>query len=369
MSDPSVAILGTRGYPSYYGGFETLVRRLAPYLAERGWEVGVYGRGGEIANVAPSEVGVQSILTPGLNSTSLSTISYGFTASLHSAFRKPDVALVMNVANGYWLPFFRARHIPTVVNVDGVEWERDKWGRQARRVFFGGAKMTARLANELIFDSRAIARLWKDEFYRSGSFIPYGGDPVDELPLYDNLRSRKYVLFVARLVPENSVLEFFTACGKLSEDFQVVIVGSSGYGGKFDQLAYDLAAKYREVKWYGHVSNDTTLNSLWQHAGVYFHGHTVGGTNPSLVQAMACGSPVVAVDTAYNREVLGGAGLLVKPDADAIVDQVSALMRDQALQEKIALLARNRASLEYSWKAVCREYENILRSAIEKSFP
>ncbi|WP_230010068.1 DUF1972 domain-containing protein, partial [Microbacterium sp. Bi128] len=144
----SVAIIGTRGYPSYYGGFETAVRKLAPYLSDAGWAVTVYGRKGATrADDLARDPRVASVETFGLEKKSLSTLTYGLTAVLHAIRRRPDVVLVMNVANGYWLPLLRIFRIPTVVNVDGMEWERAKWGPVAKFVFKLGAKLTARFAN------------------------------------------------------------------------------------------------------------------------------------------------------------------------------------------------------------------------------
>ena len=133
---PSVAIIGTRGYPSYYGGFETAVRNLAPYLADRGWAVTVYGRPGATKLDDSTRDGrVRVIETWGIETKSLSTLTFGMTAALHAAREKPDVALVMNCANGYWLPLLRRAGIPTVMNVDGIEWDRAKWGRLAKWMF------------------------------------------------------------------------------------------------------------------------------------------------------------------------------------------------------------------------------------------
>src|SRR4051794_96298 len=132
---PRVVILGTRGYPSYYGGFETLVRRLAPFLADRGWDVTVYGRPGATWSDDPQrDPRVHTVTTAGRETKSLSTLSFGCTSCLHGMVHKPDVALVMNVANGYWLPLLKSRDIPVVLNVDGIEWDRDKWGRGAKAV-------------------------------------------------------------------------------------------------------------------------------------------------------------------------------------------------------------------------------------------
>lgn len=362
----TVAIIGTRGYPSYYGGFETAVRRLAPYLAEQGWAVTVYGRPGTTKKDDPTrESRVRSVETAGIESSSFSTLSFGLTSVLHAIREKPDVALVMNVANGFWLPLLRLRGIPTVVNVDGIEWERAKWGRIARTIFKAGAWITARSADQLIADARAISERWQNDFGRSSLFVPYGGDVPGSLTLEAGLSHRKYILVVARFVPENTMVEFFSAVEQLAGKYQVVIVGSSGYGGELDERAATLAAKYKNVQWLGHVSDDYRLHSLWQHAGVYFHGHSVGGTNPALVQAMACGAPIVARDTVYNREVLADNAQFVAPEPMAIARAIEEAMTVAASYDPRPIVAR--ATDQYSWAGVCRGYEGALLARVKGS--
>jgi glycosyltransferase involved in cell wall biosynthesis len=354
----SVAIIGTRGYPSYYGGFETAVRKLAPFLVERGWHTVVYGRPGAARMDDPArDDRVEAVETKGLETKSLSTLTFGLTSVLHACVRKPDTAIVMNVANGFWLPLLRLRGIPTVVNVDGIEWERAKWGRLAKTIFRLGAQFTARFGQTLIADSTEIARRWKDDFGRECVFIPYGGDVPKDLPLVQGFHHRGYVLIVARFVPENSVEEFFEAVPKIAESFPVVIVGSSGYGGPLDEKANTLSRQIGNVHWLGHVSDDAKLLSLWQHCGVYFHGHSVGGTNPALVQAMACGAPTVARDTVYNREVLGERGTFTAIRPQEIVAAIKALMGNQDLQEEASANGLARATTTYSWEKVCDAYE------------
>lgn len=357
----SVAIIGTRGFPSYYGGFETAVRELAPYLVGHGWDVTVYGRKKAIKPEDPlTGTGVVSRTTPGLDYKSLSTLTYGLTASVHARFKRPDVALVMNVANGYFLPLLKRAGIPTVVNVDGIEWDRDKWGSTARKVFYRGALLTARHADTLVYDAHAIGDYWRREFGRDGVYIPYGGRFRDELPIEPGLEHRGYVLAVARFVPENTIPEFLLAAEKLSTEWPVVIVGSSGYGGELDQQAAELASRRPNVRWLGHVANDDRLHSLWQHAGAYFHGHSVGGTNPALVQAMALGAPTVARDTVFNREVLREAGVYVAPAREAIVDGVQGLMTDRTRQDELSFAAETRARESFTWDLVCGRYEQAL---------
>ncbi|WNM27802.1 DUF1972 domain-containing protein [Demequina capsici] len=357
---PRVAIIGTRGYPSYYGGFETAVRYLVPHLVEQGWQVDVYGRDSTTATHFDGKV--VSRRTFGLDSKALSTPSFGFTSCVDAAWRRPDVALVMNVANGFWLPFLRARGIPTVVNVDGIEWERAKWGKVARAVFRSGAKAVARWGDELVFDADAIGDYWRSTFDRDGTFIPYGGPMPGEhqvAPL--DLASGKYVLYVARFVPENSILEFMDAVEQLPSGIPVVVVGSSGYGGEIEERVAQVASSRPSVTWLGHVKDDVLLEGLWAHAGVYFHGHSVGGTNPALVQAMWAGAPTLARDTVYNREVLGAGGCFVDPSPNAIASIILELLGDDSRRAAMVASARTRAHERYSWASVVSAYEQLLR--------
>lgn len=304
---------------------------------------------------------VRTVETWGLEVKSLSTLSYGFFSVVHACWYRPDVALVMNVANGFWIPLLKLARIPTVVNVDGIEWERAKWGRVAKSIFKVGAKLTAWLADELIVDSIEIGRRWLSRYSRSGEFIPYGGDEPGDLPIPDGLKSGEFVLYVARLVPENSVQEFLEAARALAADWDIVIVGSSGYGGELEAAVSQLNDEYARVHWLGHVSDDQTLASLWQHAGAYFHGHSVGGTNPALVQAMACGAPVVALDTPYNREVLEGSGILTSLSALEIESALRGVLVDRVLQVRLSGLALKRARSAYTWDLVSGRYDAVLR--------
>lgn len=359
----SVAIIGTRGYPSYYGGFETAVRKLSPYLADEGWDVIVYGRKGATKDDDPErDARIRTVVTGGVESKSLSTLSYGLTASLHALKDKPDVALVMNVANGYFLPLLKMRGIKTLVNVDGIEWDRAKWGRLAKFMFKMGAKFTAKFADNLVFDSREIERRWNTEFRREGVFIPYGGDVPPKLPIEPGLEHRGYVLVVARFVPENTIPEFLDAAEIIADKYPVVIVGSSGYGGPLDEQAQALAAKNPNVHALGHISDDARLLSLWQHAGVYFHGHSVGGTNPTLVQAMATGTPIVARDTVYNREVLGEGARYATPAPSDIAGAVLELMSDSNALDRLSAELFSRSRDRYTWEKVNGAYTNAIQS-------
>jgi glycosyltransferase involved in cell wall biosynthesis len=328
--------------------------------------VTVYGRHGATRPDDPNiDDRVTNRMTLGFETKNLSTLSHGLMSTADAAFRHPDVALVFNVANGYYLPLLKARGIPTLVNVDGIEWERAKWGLTAKRVFRFGAQCTAKWASGLVFDARAVERYWRDTFAVTGAFIPYGGDVPSRLAVPEGLRHRGYVLIVARFVPENSVPEFFQAVPEIAAKYPVVIVGASGYGGELDFQARHLAATHPSVSWLGHVSDDSLLLALWQHAGLYFHGHSVGGTNPALVQAMAAGAPVLARDTVYNREVLGPAGKFFVAQRDSIPRLVLDLMGNTTDLDNLSAANAVRAEKHYAWPDVCSAYERALRGIIQ----
>ncbi|MGZ8176958.1 DUF1972 domain-containing protein [Williamsia sp. SKLECPSW1] len=361
-----IAVIGSRGYPSYYGGFETLVRRLAPYLVDCGHGVVVFGRPGATeASNAERDSRVVSRTTAGIERRSLSTMTYGLTAAVDREVRGVDVAFVMNVANGFWLPILRLRGVRTVVNVDGLEWQRAKWGPLARFVFRSGAILTARYADELVFDAQAIADYWQEKFSRTGTVIPYGGDVDFDTVSPSPFAPRSYVLVVARFVPENTIPEFLDSVEAIAEHAHIVMVGSSGYGGPLEERVRLLDRDNKNFTWMGHVKDDRLLFTLWQQCGAYFHGHSVGGTNPALVQAMACGAPIVARDTPFNREVLGHAGVFVAPSSSEIANGVRSVVSSETRRDVLSREARARAATHYSWVGVCDSYRKLLTSAGE----
>ena len=353
-----IAIIGTRGYPSTYGGFETLVRHLAPALKARGHEVIVYSRertGTAVVN------GVVVIGTRGLDGKSTSTATHGFSAAVSAtSMTRPDVVFVCNVANGPVLPLLQSRGIPTLVNVDGIEWERQKWGKLAKAAFRLGARLTAKYATELVSDSRAIRARWIQEFGRESHYIPYGGTPITDNPgaLSDlGITPQKYLLAVARLVPENNVGHILDLA-ETEPAAPVVVVGSSGHPNGLEARAQDLSRR-GAIQWLGHVGDQHLLAQLWANSGVYIHGHSVGGTNPALVQAMTAGAPVLAFDTIYNREVLGDCGLYWDSTA-TLAARASALLRNRAWATSLGRAAKERARSEYSWDQVTEAYAQAL---------
>ena len=354
-----LALLGSRGYRSTYGGYETFVERLAPFLRERGHDVTVYGRGDSGERMID---GIRCVTTPGVETKSLSTLSYGATAVLAASAEHYDVVLVLNVAHGYFLPLLRRAGVPTVVNVDGVEWQRGKWGRAGRMALFHGARMTAEYADELVVDSRALAPMWHEEFGRDPHFIPYGGDGdpvagVGELRAL-GLDPDGYVLLVARLVPENRVDLVLDAATAGRWPVPLVVVGSANYEAPVVERLRTLHAA-GAVRWLGHVHDRALLGALWTHCTAYVHAHTVGGTNPALLQALGCGAPTVALATPFNHEVVGPEQLF-PDDSDTLADLVAALLADPGRRRRLADRGREIVRSRYRWNDVCEQYEALM---------
>lgn len=363
-----VAILGSRGYPSTYGGYETAVRFIARDWAERGLEVTVYCRERETQRRAWSREGVHCRWTPGIENKSLSTLTYGLTSHADAARRSFDAALVLNIANGFFLPMLRRAGIGTALNTDGIEWEREKWGASAQRVFFAGAKASARYADVLVADSTSIADIWRKRFGVESKYIPYGAPIIesagDSKVRAAGLEPGSYALVVARLIPENNV-ELTLDALKAASPFPLVVVGEANYASPIEARLSQLQDQGL-VRWLGHVSDQDLLTQLWANAGVYVHGHSVGGTNPALLQALGAGAPTLALDTVFNREVLENEEQLFRHDPIELGTRIRETLHDRDVRATWSARGKRSVANRYRWSRVSEQYLDALALAAEK---
>ncbi len=370
LIDPymNFAILGSRGFPSTYGGYETLVRYLAPRLLEAGHEVTVYCRTRDAGRRTWTTQGVRCIATAGYDSKSFSTLTFGMTATLDASFRRFDAILVLNIANGFWFPALRAARTPFAVNTDGIEWKRGKWSRVGRLTFRAGAWMTARTADALICDSHAIGNTWKELFGRESIFIPYGAPVLSEVGRDRlqsvGLREDPYLLVVARLVPENNVELTLDALELLGDRApRAVIVGSANFDAPIETRLRTLEAS-GHVRWLGHVDDQQLLAQLWANSAICVHGHSVGGTNPALLQALGAGAPTVVLDTAFNAEVLPFPEQQFPCDARILAERIQSVASSPDVQKRFSQRGRAVIRERYSWDDVCQAYtETLVRLA------
>lgn len=364
------AIIGSRGFPSTYGGYETLVRYLARHLVREGHDVTVYCRARDENRRTWLTEGVRCIATPGRDTKSLSTLSFGLTSIADASLRRFDAALVLNIANGFWVPALRAARTPFAVNTDGIEWERAKWNAAGKAAFKAGAHMTAKVAPALVCDSEAIGAIWSDLFDRQSVFIPYGGEIVDDLgrDRIDaiGLGSDPYVLVVARLAPENNVELTLDALSQMGDAApQAVIVGSANFDSPIERRLKDLADA-GSVRWLGHVADQQLLMQLWSNCAAYIHGHSVGGTNPALLQALGAGAPTLALDTVFNREVVRHDDQLFAPNTSALTQALRETMESEHRQAVMRDRGQQIIRERYTWDDVCRRYTDLLVSLAER---
>jgi glycosyltransferase involved in cell wall biosynthesis len=364
-----IAIIGSRGFPSTYGGYETLVRYLARTWTAQGLDITVYCRTKDEGRRQWINEAVTCRWTPGQDTKSLSTLSYGLTSNLDASWRRFDAALVLNVANGFFLPALRVAGTATAVNTDGIEWERGKWGKLARGVFHAGAQATARFADVLVADSQAIGDIWHEKFGVKSTFIPYGA-PVLEDVASDRVRALAlepgtYALVVARLIPENNVELALEALELTSPRVPAVIVGSANYSAPIEHRLRELDHR-GALRWLGHVSDQELLTQLWGNCGVYLHGHSVGGTNPALLQALGAGAPTLALSTVFNREVLGRDEQLFPADAARLAEMIPRVLGDEGLRAQMTAHGRCTVAERYDWSDVADRYLAALRLARER---
>ena len=364
------AIIGSRGYPSTYGGYETFVRALVPYAVERGHEVLVYCRAAPAGLGQWRTGGAECRLTRGIGDRRLSTLSYGLSSCWDARRRGLDATLVVNCANGYWLPLLRSAGVPVAINVDGLEWERGKWSRVGRAVFAGGAAAAARSADRLISDSEAIAAVWQRRFGVRPTYIPYGAEVVvddadDELRRL-GIEPRTYVLIVARLVPENNVRLAVEGVASLDPEARPlhVIVGSIDPDNALAAYVRERDRERDDLRWLGHVDDQRLLRQLYRHSLVYVHGHSVGGTNPALLEALGAGAPALAYDVAFNREVIGDEDVYFKRAAELGV-KLRLLLNSDRRRAALSQRGQSIVAKRYDTGEVSRRYLELLAEIAE----
>lgn len=353
-----IGMLGTRGVPAQYGGFETAVEEVGKRLVAAGHEVTVYCRNpGQRVRL---HLGMRLVNLPAVRRRSLETLSHTGLSVAHALRAKYDVAIVFNAGNAPFVPVL-ARSTPTVVHMDGIEWKRAKWQGLGRSYYQRAERAVANSGVPMIADAEGIARHLRESYDRESYVIPYGAplmNPGSDLLSGLSLVPNGYHLVVARLEPENNTAMIVRGYVASGSDAPLVVVGSAPYQDDY-VAGLRAAAGDRDVRFLGSIWDQDLLNQLYAHARSYFHGHSVGGTNPSLLRAMGCGAPVSAFDVAFNREVCRNSAQYFR-NAEEVT---ACLAADDAGSPATSLRAeqgRNEVAERYQWDDVARRYETML---------
>jgi glycosyltransferase involved in cell wall biosynthesis len=363
-----IALLGTRGLPAAYSGFETLVEAVGQRLAARGHDVTVYCRPHMVAGRYASYKGMRLVYLPTIANKYLDTIVHTLISTLHMAVRRrPDVAVYFIAGNSPFAALSRALGIASVINVDGLDSRRAKWNNLARVYLRWAERGAPRFADAVITDSRSVQTLYREQYGAETTFIPYGcdmegKDTGEHLRRY-GLEPRRYILFVGRLVPENNAHVLLEAFEGLSTDLKLVVVGDAPYSDEYHASLH--ATKDDRVVFTGYVFGDG-YRELSRNAALFVAPTDVGSTHPVIVEAMAAGNCVVVNDYEPNLETIGDAGLSYPgEEGPAGLRRVLAeLLDDPQRIERYRTLARERATTLYSWEAVTDAYESLARDAM-----
>lgn len=357
-----IALMGTRGVPASYSGFETCVEQLGQRLAARGHEVSVYCRSHHITYDQPFYKGMRLIKLPTIANKYFDTLAHSFISSLHALPRRYDVALYFIAGNSpvTWIP--RIVGTKTILNVDGLDWKREKWPAFAKAYIQIAEWLATWLPDAYLTDSTVVQGFYRDRFGSEPPYIPYGSD-VDLLPPGETLAQfglepGKYVLFVGRLVPENCAHHLVEAFRGLDTDMKCVIVGDAPYAEEYKARLRELAAGDPRVVLTGYVFGKG-YHELGSNASIFVETSGVGGTHPALVEAMAHGSCVIANDTAENLETIGDAGFSYqgRQGPASLRPLLARLLADPVTVEAYRRRSRERAVSVYTWEAVTDAYE------------
>lgn len=358
-----VAFMGTRGVPAHYGGFETAVEEVGRRLAAAGHDVVVYCRNGNSGQKRDPDryLGMQLVHLPASRRKSLETLSHTILSALH-AWRTPtyDAVIVCNAANSLVLPLLHLRGIPVAVHVDGLEWRRAKWGPLGKMYYRVAESLAVRWGDALIADAQGIERYYAEEFGAQTAAISHGApdgrgfgqDRLAEL----GIAPQGYHLIVARFEPENHVDMMLDGYLRSSSGLPLVIVGSAPYSSEYTAKIQQMAAGRDNVKLVGGVFDQELLDQLYGGALTYLHGHSVGGTNPSLLRAMGAATLVIAYDIIFNREVAGSEAFYAGSAgevADALQEAEAYVDETMARGESLARRARD----HYTWDDVAERFQ------------
>jgi len=363
---PHVRILGTRGVPAQHGGFETFAQELAPYLAKKGWDVTVYCQNeGKGQAWEDSWKSVRLIHIPVTQPGALGTIVFDWKSTMH-ALKEKGVVLTLGYNTAIFCLMYRLKGLKNIINMDGIEWKREKWSFAERAWLFLNERIATICGNWLIADHPEIMRHHLSYITKNKiSVIPYGAERVenacaDALGSY-NLEQYQYCIVIARPEPENSILEIVKAFSKVQRGLKLVVLGNYNVGNKYHQSVRDAASD--EVVFLGAIYDAAIVARLRFFAAFYVHGHTVGGTNPSLVEALGAGMAVIAHGNSFNQWV-GGEGAEYFSSEEELSLLFKDLLLDKEKANDMRLASVRQFQKNFTWDNVLKQYENIIRAQI-----
>jgi len=367
-----IALLGTRGVPAHYGGFETCAEEIASSLVKNGHTVTVYCRVGNADGNPPDYKGIRLIYKPCLNRKSLGTLSHTFLCMLHACRQDYDILMVFNAANSPIVFFSKlVNSLPIAINVDGLEWKRRKWGIVGKTYYQFAEWLSSKVADRIVSDSRGIQDYYKKRWKVSSTFIAYGAHlgefrSHEILQLY-GLEDNEYFFTASRLEPENNADITIKAFQKLCTNKKLVIAGGANWKSPFIKTLEEEARKDSRIKLLGPIYTPGHIEALHTHCFAYVHGNEVGGTNPALLKAMGYGNCVLAFSdqsSRFNSEVLGNTALFYNREPEVLQACMQQLLDKPKLAKELGKRAIERIRKYYTWKRIAEDYEKLFERLV-----
>jgi len=359
----TVRILGTHGVPAAYGGFETAAENVALFLVSRGWRVIMYcqvdGKGPIQEDVWN---GIERVMIPVDTEGWRGTSKFDLMSIRHAA-KFDDLCLTFGYNTAIFNVLQRVKRIPNVINMDGIEWSRSRWGFFRQAILYTNERVACFVGNHLIADHPEIEKfLLTRAPSRKLTTITYGADPVSDAPVAAavsrGLEPGRYMTLICRPIPENSILELVRGFSSKQRGYKLALLGDyTPDEDPYHRQVMDAASD--EVVFLGPIYEKAEVEALRFHSAMYLHGHTVGGTNPSLVEAMAAGNPVIAHDNPYNRWVARDAAVYFSTEQD-VSDHLDQLLASPAQLEQMHAASLRRYEEEFTWEHVAGQYEQLL---------
>ena len=362
----TIAIIGSRGYPIVYSGYETFVKEVSERLVQQNIGVRVYCQKHLFSDKPKNVNGVELVYMPTVQTKSLNQLVHSFFSMLHACFSKTDVILVVNAANGPFGLISLLAQKKTLINVDGLEWLRPKWKGLGAAYFKFAAKLATLFYNTIITDAEAMRQVYLNTFNTDSTIIAYGANiryaKNPELISQFGLQPNEYYLIVGRLIPDNNSDILLEGYLKANSNKKLVIVGDVPYQDTYAQRMKAHASD--QVLFLGYVTDSEVLAELYHQSYAYLHGHEYGGTNPTMLKAMAYGCAILALDTVFNREMLenGQFGWFFQKTSDSVALYLQQAEHNPQAVQTLKEKARDGITQKYNWDEVTRAYVTVFKA-------
>ena len=369
-----VSIIGVKGYPIVYGGYETLIKSLADRLKNKGIELTIYCHAALFKNKPTQVDGVRLVYLPAIEKKSLSQLTHSLLSTIHACFSSADIIFYVNVANAPFGFMPRIFGKKTVINVDGLEWLRPKWKGLGSVYFKFCAKLVKYFFNSVITDAVEMQRIYQVEFHACSKVITYGAENPNEyfpemLGKY-GIKERGYYLVVGRMIPDNNldlIIEEYLNSGS---NKKLVIIGDDFFKGSFAQSIEKKITGNQHIVLTGYINNHDELCTFYKYCFAYIHGHEYGGTNPTMIAALRENAFILALETPFTREMLdhGYNGIFFSKQKKSMADLLKKVenISFELEAENVRMKGGERVQQQYNWDNIANQYDQLFKGLLKK---